>query len=224
MNRTLIVASLSALALALPGCDDKSASNAPQTTPDNPSTVLGKSAKMARDTAGAVATEQAKASAMADAITGQGERVNVAGITFAVPSTWTKVQTAGGSTMSPVAEYRIDGDDGASRLVFFNTGGSAQMNIDRWKGQMKEDDGQPSRADVQTMNVAGAKVTTVQMEGTYTGMNMGGASAPQRDTMFLGAIFEGRQGQVQIRLTGPYRDVKALLPLWKAMIEGAQGG
>lgn len=219
-----------ALVIALPlpllaGCEDRSAPPS-QTTPDNPSTVLGKTAKMARDVGGEIAGSQAAAMSAAEAITGEGNAVALAGVTIPVPSAWAKSGGGGGAggSMSPAAEFTIAGQDGPARLVFFNTGGSAEANIQRWKGQMKEG-GQPAQAKVDTTSIGGVKVTTVEMEGTYSGMGPGGApAAPADDTGFLGAIVEGPRGQVQIRMTGPYRTVREAKPLWKAMINGISTG
>lgn len=218
---TLLVASP---LLMLAACEDKTAPTS-QTTPDSPSSVLGKTAKMARDVGGDIAGSQASAMSAAEAITGEGNAVALAGVSIPVPSAWPKSGGGGGGgSMSPAAEFSIAGQDGPARLVFFNTGGSADANIQRWKGQMKEG-GQPAPAKVETKNAGGVKITTIEMEGTYSGMGPGGApAAPADDTGFLGAIVEGPRGQVQIRMTGPYRTVREAKPLWTAMINGIATG
>src|ERR1044072_7613211 len=93
---------------------------------------------------------------------------NAAGeVKFKAPDGWTAEKAA--STMR-VAQYKLpraegDKDDASLVLYYFgaNQGGTAQANIDRWIGQMKQADGSESKskAKTETMTVNGLKVTTV---------------------------------------------------------------
>ncbi len=193
-----------------------SSPSASTTTPDNPSTVVGKSAKMARDTGSLIGGAQASELAAAEAITGEAHLVKAAGVTFTVLSTWTKQPAQGGTTMAPLAEFTFEGAGGPARLAFFSTGGSVEANLARWKGQVT-DAGKPAEAKVQTANRAGLAVTTVQLAGDYTpGMNR----PMQPDQMFLGGIVVAPRGQVQVKLTGPIDTVKDLVPQFEAMMAG----
>lgn len=212
-----------------------------QTTPDNPSTYLGKTAKMARDTKGLIDTQQQATLQMAQQMSGEGKQavaptddpqakdptdksgvLQVAGVSFVSPEGWIVVPVRSGATsMSPVGEFKVEGEDGPARVVFFNTGGSTEANIERWKGMVREDDGSISRSlKLEEKTYAGLKVTILALEGNYAGMTSMGTPAPmQSNQRFLGVVVEGPRGSVQVRMTGPVRTVKAAEPAFRAMIQ-----
>lgn len=185
-------------------------------SPDNPSTALGKSAKMARDAGSLIGGAQATELAAAEAITGEAHTVKAAGLTFTVLSAWKKQASGGGSTMAPLAEFTFEGAGGPARLAFFSTGGSVEANLERWRGQVTEN-GQRAEAQVLTTSTGGLSITTFQAAGDYTpGMNR----PMQPGQMFLGGIVVGSRGQVQVKLTGPIDTVKPLVPQFEAMMKG----
>lgn len=195
----------------LVGCEEK----APP-TPANPSTVLGKSAKSARDLRDQIGGAQQQQVSQAEGITGEGNATEIGGVLFPIAGTWQKGPSGG----MRAAVYLVSAGGGEAECVFFTgIGGSADSNINRWKGQVSSDPGGEPRVTTDTID--GIKVTQVSMVGTYRGMSAGGApSAPQPGTRFLGAIVEGPRGPIQVRLTGPAEVVDAAEPAWKAMIFG----
>lgn len=214
----LALAACASLAFAgLAGCEESAPSTKAPTTPDNPSTALGKSAKMARDTEAAIGQQQAAMEQQAGEVGREslGE-LRVKGLTFKLPAGWQRQNPS--STMR-LAELSYAGADGGApaQAVFFVLGGSAADNIARWKGQMQLE----GQAKEETRTVNGIVVTTLTMEGTYRGMTaMGGAAPPQPGTRFVGVILEGPEGPVQIRLTGPVATVRAGEASFMQMISG----
>ena len=198
------------------GCEEKAAAPTRATSPDNPSTVLGKTAKMAKDTVGQAGAQQQQTSAEAGLTTGETANFVVAGVTFTSPMGWAK----GPVTAMRLAQFSTTNAGGEVQLVFFNTGGSARDNIDRWKRQIEGDDSAKGFKE-EKKTIADLTVTVVSMEGTYSGMTaLGGAAAPVPDTRFVGAVVEGPGGQIQIRMTGPRDAVRAAQSSFDGMLNG----
>jgi hypothetical protein len=137
-----------------------------------------------------------------------------AGIGWTVPSAWV---TAGPRPMR-VATYQI-GEGAATAecaVVYFGLGqgGEIQANINRWIGQFAQPDGSDSKskARIDNVSVAGLKMTTIDLAGTYVG-GMGGSMPGQAvqhaGWRLLGAIIEAPQGPVFFKLTGPDASVDA---------------
>jgi hypothetical protein len=217
MKTKLIALTLPAL-LVLGACDDKNAAPMPAATPSNPQTALGKSAKTARDVAGAVGAASQAAAAAADQAAKDPNAVIASGMVFRPGAGWERLQP---SSMR-AAEFKVNGPEGEGRVVFFTgIGGSIQDNLTRWKGQVRPDAGGEPRTSELTIAQA-YKAYRVVQQGTYTGMAAGGtAAAPAANTRFIGVIIDGPRGQIQIRFTGPASTVEAAEKAFDDMINGA---
>jgi len=223
----LIVGLGSLAAMGLAGCEKKAASipAGPPVGPDNPNSVLGKTAKMARETKAQIDGQQAATGALADQVGGKageaaaanmdsGATFLVSGITFAAPKGW---QRGPGSSFR-AAEFTVPGGVG---VAFFTSGGTVEDNIERWRRQVQ---GAGSSGDNKfkqdKVTVSGVTVHTVSMEGSYAGMDRSGAATPAAaGTRFVGIIFENGPGPVQIRMTGPADAVKEAEPTLKSLID-----
>ena len=70
--------------------------------------------------------------------------------------------------------------------------------------------------------VSNVKVTYVSTEGTFmSGPPFGGPKTPVPNSGLMGAIVEGAQGSVFVKMTGPVTTVQAATPAFKDMVEGA---
>ena len=138
-------------------------------------------------------------------------RAQDAGLRYGVPLSWERVPAP--SDMR-AAQYRIPGptpepaDDAEAVLFFFGVdkGGTTEANLDRWYAQFTQPDGKPSRdaAVVTVRTVHGLKVTSVDLQGTYTGAQTGAESkGPRSDTRMLAAAIEGPGGPWFLRVIGP---------------------
>ena len=143
-------------------------------------------------------------------------RVEDAGLRYGVPPSWERVPAP--SNMR-AAQYRVSGAtpgaDAEVVLFFFGKGqgGSTEANLDRWYAQFTQPDGRSSReaAVVTVRTVHGLKVTSVDLQGTYTAAQMGGgATGPRPDTRMLAAAIEGPGGPWFLRLIGPAATVGAV--------------
>lgn len=191
---------------------------------EDPTTLLGKSAKSGKNVAGSIEDAQAQAVGAADEISGAATVTEVAGIRFPVPSSWQK-GTSGGMR---AATFTVDAGEGNADVVFFHfgtagQGGTVQQNIDRWQARVKDETGQPAEMRVSRHKVGGMNVTIVKMEGAYNAAMPGAGGEPdwKANYGFRGAIVEGTGGAVFIRMTGPEAAVHAADAEFEGMVLGA---
>lgn len=116
------------------------------------------------------------------------------------------------SSSMRVAQYGLPGPAGEATLgIFFfgpGQGGGVEANIERWRGQFKQEDGQPAQGRRWTRQVEDIEITGVDISGTFSGgMGMGDAT-PQPGSRMLGAIAVHRSGAVFFKLTGPAQTVE----------------
>lgn len=189
---------------------------------ETPSSSLGKSAALGRNTARSVEQNQAQAAGMADEVSGQATVVKVAGLEFRAPSAWEKTATA---NKIQAAQLRVAASTGQGETlcVFFDViGGSVADNINRWKGQVKRDDSNmPADAEEKVRTILGMKAHFVSMTGTYMGMAAGTQTA-QPGFGFRGVLIETPKGNMSVRLTGPSAEVEAAEAAWESMILGVR--
>lgn len=134
---------------------------------------------------------------------------------FKAPDGWTVEKP---SSSMRVAQYKLpkaegDKDDASLVLYFFgsNQGGTAQANIDRWIGQMQQPDGSSSKdkAKTETFTINGLKVTTVDVNGTYTAEMAPGSGSFHDDANYRlrAAVIETPKGNYFVKLAGPAKTI-----------------
>ncbi len=126
-----------------------------------------------------------------------------------------------------VATYRItaasgDPEDAECAAYFFGAGqgGTVEANLDRWATQFAGADGLPAHAERGEQTIAGLKVWTISVLGTYlaAGGPMGTVSQEKSGYRMLGAIVEAPQGLVFFKLTGPEKTVRAAEAAFHGML------
>ncbi|HRX84499.1 MAG TPA: hypothetical protein P5572_05715 [Phycisphaerae bacterium] len=124
------------------------------------------------------------------------------GLTLTPPDGWKPFDASGGM-MAPVAAFLLPPADGATgdteaRLTYFPNmhGMPAQMNLDRWFGQVQQPDGKATKdvAKVEEFDAGGAKITVADMTGTIGG---------QTDQRMIAAIIEHPKGPHFLKVAGP---------------------
>jgi hypothetical protein len=122
-------------------------------------------------------------------------------------------------------------DDGsplqAGRMTVMGAGGSIQANIDRWYGQFSQPDGSATKdkATTKKLELAGCKVTLVDIPGTYKdspgGPFAGGAAVERPDYRMLAAIVETPdRGNYFLKFYGPAKTLAAHADGFRGMVEG----
>ncbi len=150
------------------------------------------------------------------------ETFKVSEFTFTRPASWEWVELA--STAMRKAQLKVtDAKTKQSGDVIFyyfgaGGGGGTKANVDRWFGQFEEPR-EKINAKTEEVTVGKTKVTYVSAEGTYKSGMPGGPTTPMPNFMLLGAIVEGGEGSIFIRLTAPKDLAKSATADFKKMIE-----
>ena len=130
------------------------------------------------------------------------------GLTWAPPATW-KVDAP---RPMRAATYKIpaakgDTEEGELGVFYFGQGqgGGVDQNVQRWASQFEGAKAPATRKE----KVSGFDMTTLELEGTYTGS--GGPMGPKTSKpgyKLLGAIVEGPEGAIFFKLVGPAKTVE----------------
>ena len=147
----------------------------------------------------------------------------VSEFTFTRPPKWEWVEST--SSMRKAELKVVDEKTKAkAEVVFYHFGqggaGGTQANVDRWLGQFVEPRNKIN-AKTEEATVGKQKVTYVSAEGTYKSGMPGGPQTPMPDYALLGAIIEGAEGSVFVKMTGPKELTKAATADFKKMVESA---
>lgn len=203
----------------------KGSGNALDRLAEEPGSMLGRSAKTGKNVGDQIENKQAEASGMADELNGSGAAVTVAGLKWVAPTRWEKKPPANDMR---AAEFTIAGDNGEVALLTFSNfggagrGGNVQSNIDRWKAQFRnpETGGEPDFKQ-KTRKVVGISVELIDIVGTYKDGMPGQNQVTERAGYAMrGAIIDGPQGMVFIKMTGPYETVVSTRDDWYQLIDG----
>jgi hypothetical protein len=151
---------------------------------------------------------------------------SAAGLRWTAPAGWkteaAQPMRAATYSVAPAAGDKAGGECG---VYFFGAGqgGSVEANLDRWKGQFRTPDGKPAVAQVAKRTTGGLTITTIDVSGDYSGM--GGPLAAGRAVpgyRLLGAIVEGRGGNVFVKFTGPAKTIAANAPKFQQLLTSFQ--
>lgn len=141
---------------------------------------------------------------------------------FSRPTAWEWVEV---SSSMRAAQLKVPAAEAeAGEVVFFyfgaGGGGGTKANVDRWLSQFQEPREQ-LKPKIEEKTVGKTKVTYVHAEGTYSSGMPGGPKVAKPGHGLYGAIVEGAEGSVFVRLTGPKALVTSALGDFNKMIEGA---
>ena len=152
---------------------------------------------------------------------------SAAGIRWTAPAGW-KVEAPRPMRAATYTIATVPGDQGPAECVvnYFGPGqgGSVDANIERWRAQVLGADGKPVAGQVTTRTVRGVKITVVDSSGTYTGIGgpLAAGAKPISGYRLLGAIAEGRGGNVFFKLTGPAKTIAAQQAAFERMLASIQ--
>ena len=115
-----------------------------------------------------------------------------------------------------VAQYRLpkaegDTEDASLVLYYFGPGqgGSPAANIERWLGQMKQEDGAAKGGKMTTTETARLKMTSVDVSGTYVAETAPGSGTFHNKPGYRlrGVVVETPNGSYFVKLVGPEKTV-----------------
>jgi hypothetical protein len=153
-------------------------------------------------------SEQASTSATDDKspATG-GSIVDLEAITLTAPSNWTRKPASSSFVAAEFSLPRAEGDDAEGRLTISTAGGSVQANIDRWKSQF---DPQPSAAAQEEFDVAGFKVSIVDLSGEFNEQRGPFAPAVKRPNYrMIGAVIPVSNQLHFVKAAGPEKTIQS---------------
>jgi len=140
------------------------------------------------------------------------------GVTWTPPKGW----TAGEPRPMRAATYAVpaakaEAEGGECAVFYFGAGqgGGVDDNLRRWTGQFEG----ASAAARRVETVHGLKVTRIELEGTYLSGGMSGPPVARAGYRLLGAIVEGKEGNVFFKFTGPARTVEAARKDFEALLQ-----
>ena len=154
------------------------------------------------------------------------------GFSLQSPAGWQRVQPKSGIVET---EFAIPSEGAAAdgtpaqpgRMTVMGAGGTVQANIDRWYGQFTQPDGSETKTKATTkkLELAGCKVTLVDIPGTYKdspgGPFAGGRTIERPDYRMLAAIVETPdRGNYFLKFYGPAKTVTAHADGFRTMVEG----
>lgn len=150
-----------------------------------------------------------------------GEKLAIDNVSFTVPEGWVaKPIPPGGFIDAEFVLPKADGDDADGRLTLSRAGGAIEANIDRWRGQFG---GKPEKDEVKTLDVAGLKVTWVDLSGEFNDSR--GPMAPAKikaGYRMLAAIIPAGDFSVFVKATGPQKTLEAQAEKLKTFVQSAK--
>ncbi len=157
---------------------------------------------------------------------GPAQAESASGLNWTAPRTW-KSQAARPMRAATYVVPASGGDKepGECAVYFFGAGqgGSVQANVRRWLGQFQTPDGGPAdkTAQIEDKTIAGIKVTTVDVSGTYLfkPAPMSPRAIPKPGYRMLAAIAQGTEGPVFFKLTAPEKTAHAAQADFEKMLE-----
>lgn len=141
-----------------------------------------------------------------------------------VPSEWERLP---GSSSMRKAEFTLPGPGGDVRLIVYRFpggAGSADQNIERWKGQVTLAEGE--EAATAKLEVGGLKITSVDARGHFAGQAMPGAppQPPVEDARLLAAAIMGPGDPFYLKLVGPAQTIDVWAEAWTTLLDSLSAG
>jgi len=145
--------------------------------------------------------------------------VEIAGYRFTAPKDWEQREP---SSSMRKAQFNLTAEDGKSaELVFFyfgpSGGGGVRANVDRWLKQFRDMIDQNVNEEI----IKEVKVTVVKATGTFLSGSPFGPKTPKLGYSLMGAIVEGRQGSIFVKMIGESKAVQAFEQPVFQMVEDA---
>lgn len=145
--------------------------------------------------------------------------IKIGAFSFAVPEGWRQVTPS-----SPMRKAQLEIPRGPAKaeVTFFqfgkDDGGTAADNVARWYAQFP---GSGDKQITEHVQVGAVKITFAMTEGTFSSGMPGGPTTPMNGYGLCGAILEGADGNVFVKMTGPNAVVKESTEAFKKMVSEA---
>ena len=146
-------------------------------------------------------------------------KVEAEELTFAVPESWKSSQPTSAMRKAQITAPAAKGDSEPAELVLFvfpGGAGSVEANIDRWRRQFTDDDGDAAKVETSKLKGKNVEVTRVEAAGTYK--DPFAAGGPKSGYRLYGAIVQTDQAGYFFKMVGPDATMKSLKADFDAVI------
>jgi hypothetical protein len=144
----------------------------------------------------------------------RGTDVTIDGLHSRTPSNWVDQKSANPMRVYQFRVPRAEGDSADAEVTIFyfrGQGGSAQANIERWKGMFVAPDGKSidDVTHIDRFKVGDVEATYVDIQGTYKfkARPMDTQAELKPDYRMLAVVFESKKGPYYFRMVGPNKTV-----------------
>lgn len=142
----------------------------------------------------------------------KGTEVELGGLKSLAPAAWKAEKPANRLRLHQFKVPRFEGDPADAEAYTMEAHGTAEQNLARWKELFVPPSDTPAdkAAKVTTFEVGKAKVTVLDVSGTYLQKDKPidtAAKEVRPDYRMLGAVLETPDGSFTVRLIGPKKTV-----------------
>ena len=148
---------------------------------------------------------------------GKGTVITFGKLSSKTPADWKSEKPDNKFRMAQFTVPKVKGDEADADLVIFyfgpGSGGSAKDNIERWKSMFRAPAGKTldDVADVKEMEIPGAKLTYLDIHGTYVykfpPFSPRAKEYRKPNYRMLNVFFACEDGPYFIRITGPEKTI-----------------
>lgn len=154
---------------------------------------------------------------------GATQKVDARGLKFEAPASWKSTPPTRSMRAAELKVDPIAGDDFPAEMVVYvfpGGVGGVQANVDRWKNQFKDKDGNPPRVENKKVKGKNVDVTRVETAGHYHPTQFPGFPAePDRDDARLfGAIVVTDKTSYVIKMIGPDKTMNKIRAEFDALL------
>jgi hypothetical protein len=155
------------------------------------------------------------------------QTVDAKGMKFEAPASWKASPPTSRMRRAQLKVAPIEGDDYPAEMVVFafpGGSGTVQMNIDRWKDQFKDKDGNPPKIESKKVKGKNVEVTRVEAAGDYHAPHFPGMTPePDRaNARLLVAIVTTDQVAYFIKMIGPDKTMTKIRPEFDDLLKTIQ--
>jgi hypothetical protein len=144
----------------------------------------------------------------------KGTDVAIDGLHSQTPADWLDQKSANPMRVYQFRVPRADGDPADAEVTIFyfrGQGGSAQANVERWKGMFMAPEGKSidDVTHIDRFKVGDVDATYVDIRGTYKfkARPMDTKAELKPDYRMLAVVFESKKGPYYFRMVGPNKTV-----------------
>jgi len=142
------------------------------------------------------------------------------------PSAWQSRPPASSMRLAEFALPDADGTSDPSEVVVFffgpGQGGSVEANLERWRAQFSDADGNHPEPSIEKLPNATFTTTIVEFRGNYArGIGMGGTPGEAvPDQILLAAVVETPGGNLYVQAHGPAASIMAQKDAFRSFVSG----